>query len=143
MIKLRMREASELVDIGRIPDLSSMKLNDSVLNIGALTIHALIAESENARKVPLIAQAASGIADWQIRSMGTIGGGLIVADSIGCWPTSLLTAYIKVQVIGPQGSRSIAKRNGIWGRLAYYMMREQVPIKQGNNAKTRTWFRSE
>lgn len=82
MIKPRMREASELVDIGRIPDLLSMKLNESVLHIGALTTHVLIAESEDVRKVPLIAQAASGIADWQIRSRGTIGGGLTVADRI-------------------------------------------------------------
>lgn len=50
MIKLRMREASELVDIGRIPDFSSIKLNESVLHIGALTTHALIAESEDVRK---------------------------------------------------------------------------------------------
>jgi len=141
-IKLRMGEASELVDIGRILDISYVKLNESVLQIGALTTHALIAASEDARKAPLIAQTASGIADRQIRSMGTIGGGETVAHRIACWPTSLLTVDTKVQIIGPQGSRSVAKKNCIWGRLAYAMMRLQTAINQGNNARIRSWFRS-
>ncbi|MEH6581836.1 MAG: xanthine dehydrogenase family protein subunit M [Halioglobus sp.] len=108
MMKLRMGEASELIDIGRLPDLSYVKLEGATLKIGALTTHALIAASEAARTVPLIAEAAGGIADRQVRSMGTIGGGLSVADPSGCWPTSLRTLDTLVHVVGPDGSRSIA-----------------------------------
>jgi aerobic carbon-monoxide dehydrogenase medium subunit len=108
MMKLRMGEASELVDIGRLPDLSYVRLEGSTLRIGALTTHALIAASEEARQVPLIAEAAGGIADRQVRSMGTIGGGLSVADPSGCWPTSLRALDTSVQVAGPSGNRSIA-----------------------------------
>jgi carbon-monoxide dehydrogenase medium subunit len=108
MMKLRVGEASELVDIGRLPDLSYVRLEGSTLRIGALTTHALIAASEEARQVPLVAEAAGGIADRQVRSMGTIGGGLSVADPSGCWPTSLRALDTTVQLTGPNGSRSVA-----------------------------------
>lgn len=108
MMKLRMGEASELVDIGRLPNLSYVKVDGGRLHIGALATHAMIASSENARRVPLVAETAGGIADRQVRSMGTIGGGLSVADPSGCWPTSLSALDALIQVTGPQGGRSIA-----------------------------------
>ena len=108
MMKLRVGEASELVDIGRLPDLSYVTLEGSTLRIGALTTHALIAASEEARQIPLVAETAGGIADRQVRSMGTIGGGLSVADPSGCWPTSLRALDTTVQLTGPNGSRSVA-----------------------------------
>ncbi|MFK8050578.1 MAG: xanthine dehydrogenase family protein subunit M [Halioglobus sp.] len=108
MMKLRMGEASELVDIGRLPNLSYVKVEGNRLLIGALATHAMIAASEDARRVPLVAETAGGIADRQVRSMGTIGGGLSVADPSGCWPTSLSALDAVIQVAGPAGSRSIA-----------------------------------
>ncbi len=108
MMKLRMGEANELVDIGRLPDLSYIKIEGTTLCIGALATHASIAASDDARKVPLVAEAAGGIADRQVRSMGTIGGGLSVADPSGCWPTSLSALDAVIQVAGPAGNRSIA-----------------------------------
>ncbi|MFT6366046.1 MAG: carbon-monoxide dehydrogenase medium subunit [Halioglobus sp.] len=108
MMKLRMGDASELVDIGRLPDLSYVKIEGSTLHIGALATHASIAASDAARKVHLVAETAGGIADRQVRSMGTIGGGLSVADPSGCWPTSLSALDAVIQVFGPRGHRSIA-----------------------------------
>lgn len=108
MMKLRMGEASELVDIGRLPNLSYVKVDGNRLLIGALATHAMIAASDDARRVPLVAETAGGIADRQVRSMGTIGGGLSVADPSGCWPTSLSVLDAVIQVAGPQGNRSIA-----------------------------------
>jgi carbon-monoxide dehydrogenase medium subunit len=108
MMKLRMGEASELVDIGRLPGLSYVKIEGNTLRIGALATHASIAASEDGRQVHLVADAAGGIADRQVRSMGTIGGGLSVADPSGCWPTSLSALDAVIHVIGPQGNRSIA-----------------------------------
>ena len=108
MMKLRMGNACEVIDIGRLPDLSFVEIRDGILCIGTLSTHASIAASEAAARIPLVQEAAGGIADRQIRSMGTIGGGLSVADPSGCWPTSLRTLKTTVQVMGPAGARSIA-----------------------------------
>ena len=53
MMKLRMGEMSELIDISRLPDVSSsIDERDGALHIGALATHAGIADSEAAARIP-------------------------------------------------------------------------------------------
>lgn len=107
MMKLRMGEMSELIDIGRLPDLSSLDERDGALHIGALATHAAIAASAAAARIPALVEAADGIADRQVRSMGTIGGGLSVADPSGDWPTILRVLNADIDVAGSAGSRTV------------------------------------
>ena len=50
MMKLRFEEPSDLVDLGRIPEMSYIEHDKSEIRIGALATHAAIAKSEPAAR---------------------------------------------------------------------------------------------
>jgi len=107
MMKLRMGDVSDVVDIGRLQDLAYIDERDGMLHIGALATHANLADSEYSALVPMLREAASGIADKQVRSMGTIGGGLSTADPSGDWPTVLRILNTTVVLGSSAGERSV------------------------------------
>lgn len=115
MMKLRMGDFPEIVDIGRLPDLSYIEQRGDTVHIGALARHAQIAGSEVAQQIPLLGDIAGGIADRQVRTMGTIGGGIGIADPSGCWPCGLRTLRASVVCSGPNGNRTIAVDDLILG----------------------------
>jgi aerobic carbon-monoxide dehydrogenase medium subunit len=113
ILKMRMDEPSDLVDITRIPELSSIKHDKDVISIGALCTHAQIARSEVARLVPILKDCAGGIADPQVRSLGTIGGSVSVADPSSDWPALLFVMASEVVCEGPKGRRVVPIRDFI------------------------------
>lgn len=108
ILKLRMDEPSDLVDIGRLPDLRFAKHENGWINIGALSPHGWIASSDIAGQVPIVRDCAGGIADAQVRSRGTIGGSVSAADPNCDWPTLLNTLDAEVICTGPNGERNVA-----------------------------------
>jgi carbon-monoxide dehydrogenase medium subunit len=107
MMKLRVGEFRHVVDIGRLSGLAYIERRGDTVHIGALARHAQIAASTIVQEIPLLADVAGGIADRQVRTMGTIGGGLAMADSSACWPTGLRTAGAKAVCTGPKGVRTV------------------------------------
>jgi carbon-monoxide dehydrogenase medium subunit len=107
-MKLRFDEPSDLVDLGRIPDLSYLEHDDAQVRIGALATHGQIASSSIAERIPIVRDCANGIADAQVRSRGTIGGSLATGDPSCDWPALLHTLDAEVLCKGPAGERSIA-----------------------------------
>ena len=108
MLKMRIGEMTELVDIGHLPDMDHIEQRGQTLHIGALATHAQVAASEAASVIPLLAECGGGIADRQVRNMGTIGGGVSVADPSGDWPTGLRTLNASLLLTGPEGSRTVS-----------------------------------
>jgi carbon-monoxide dehydrogenase medium subunit len=107
MMKMRMGDMTDLIDIGRLPNLKHIEKRGDTYHVGALVTHSEAAASELGEAFPIIRDAAGGIADKQVRSRGTIGGGLSVADPSGDWPTSLHTLDVNVICTGPNGTRSV------------------------------------
>ena len=108
MLKMRIGDVAELVDIGHLPDLDHIEQRGDTLHIGALATHANIAASEVASVIPLLAECGGGIADRQVRNMGTIGGGVSVADPSGDWPTGLRTLDANLVLTDPGGNRTVS-----------------------------------
>jgi len=106
-MKLRFDEPQHLVDLGRIPGLSDIRLEGDEVCIGALATHARIAASTVAEAIPAVRDCGSGIADWQVRNRGTIGGALGSADPSCDWPTLLHTLDAVLTCTGPEGTRRI------------------------------------
>ena len=74
----------ELVDIKRIPEGDSIRVEDSCLKIGALAKLSKIAEDPQIKeRMPMLSQAAGSVATPLIRNMGTIGGNL--CQDVRCW----------------------------------------------------------
>ena len=107
MLKLRIGDMAELIDIGRLPDLLHIEQRGNTLHIGALATHGQIGGSELAGRIPALVEAAGGIADRQVRSMGTIAGGLCVADPSGDWPTALRLLDATITAVGSSGTRAL------------------------------------
>ena len=80
ILKLRMDEPTDLVDITRIPESRYIRQEDGLVRIGALATHASVAASDIASLVPSVRDCAGGIADTQVRNRGTIGGSVSAAD---------------------------------------------------------------
>ena len=89
LMKLRFEEPSDLVDLGRIPEMSYIEHDDREVRIGALATHAAIAQSPVAEMIPIVGDCANGIADVQVRNRGTIGGSLASGDPSCDWPALL------------------------------------------------------
>ena len=107
ILKLRMDEVSDLVDIGRLEGLSHVRKEDGFVQIGALSRHGWIARQDIATEIPILRDCAGGIADTQVRSRGTIGGSVSAADPNCDWPALLNTLDAEVLCTGPEGDRRI------------------------------------
>ena len=92
-IKLGMNESALLVDLQAIKSLQEISFQGHRLMIGAMATHAAIEASPLVREfAPGLAALAHGIADQQVRNMGTIGGSLANNDPAACWPAAVLAA---------------------------------------------------
>lgn len=113
ILKMRMDEPSDLVDITRIPELNQISNENGLIRIGALCTHAQIARSELAGTLPILKDCAGGIADPQVRSLGTIGGSVSVADPSSDWPALLFVLDCNIRCQGPEGERTVPIREFI------------------------------
>ena len=90
-MKLRLSAPSDLVDLGSLKELQSLKVDGSNVVIGAMVRHAEVAGSGDVqKKIPALAQLAGMIGDRQVRHMGTIGGSLANNDPAADYPAAVL-----------------------------------------------------
>lgn len=106
LMKLRLSTPAHLVDLNFISETSYIRSNGK-LRFGAMTRHATIAGSADAARIPILHDCAAGIADPQVRHMGTIGGSVAEADPTGDWAPVLLATGASVKTHGLKGERTI------------------------------------
>lgn len=96
-LKQRLRQPSKVIDLGAIGDLKGISVGGGFVTIGAMTLHADVASSEDIKKVaPVIAELAGGIGDPQVRNRGTIGGSIANNDPAADYPAAVLGLDAKV-----------------------------------------------
>ncbi len=90
-MKLRLSSPSDLIDLGSLKELQSLKAEGSTVVVGAMVRHAEVASSSAVQKaIPALAQLAGMIGDRQVRHMGTIGGSLANSDPAADYPAAVL-----------------------------------------------------
>ena len=90
-MKLRLTAPSDLIDLGSIAELKSLKVEGNAVVIGAMVRHAEVAGSSAVKKaIPSLVALASLIGDRQVRHMGTIGGSLANSDPAADYPAAAL-----------------------------------------------------
>src|SRR5438105_6550968 len=108
LMKLRLAQPKLLVDIGRIPGLSYIRVEDGVLAIGAMTTYRDIQLSQEVhRAAPVLTEAAHEVGDPQVRAKGTLAGSLAHADPAGDMPGVVVALGGTVRAVGPNGERDI------------------------------------
>lgn len=104
VMAMRMARPSVLVDVNRLPGLSTVEADGDAVRVGALARHALLqAQDEH----PLLAEAASWIGHTAIRTRGTAGGSLAHADPSAELPAVAVATGARVTVAGPDGVREV------------------------------------
>ena len=90
-MKLRLSSPSDLIDLGSLKELQSLKVEGGNVVVGAMVRHAQVAGSSEVQKaIPALAQLAGIIGDRQVRHMGTIGGSLANSDPAADYPAAVL-----------------------------------------------------
>ncbi len=90
MMKLRLSAPEHLVDLGRIPDLASIREEKGAIHVGAMATHYTVESSPIVRgKCPLLGETVGAIGDVQVRNRGTIGGSIAHADPAADYPAAL------------------------------------------------------
>ncbi|HEY2987475.1 MAG TPA: xanthine dehydrogenase family protein subunit M [Candidatus Binatia bacterium] len=108
-MKLRLASPRYLIDIGRVPGLSGIRIDGDTLAIGALTVHVDIVHSDLIRqRVPGLSDAAGVIGDVQVRNRGTIGGSVAHADPAADFPVILAALNASFVAVSPSGKRTIS-----------------------------------
>src|SRR6266446_3218299 len=106
MMNLRVASPGLLIDISRLPELSSATDAADAVAVGACVTHAAIEDGRVADPSRgLMPRVAATLAYRAIRTRGTIGGSLALSDPAAEWPTVLTALDAEVALSGPSGRR--------------------------------------
>jgi carbon-monoxide dehydrogenase medium subunit len=107
-LNMRLATHAALIDINRLPGLDGISFEPEGLVIGALARHdAVEASSLVARHAPLIAQAMPHVGHRAIRTRGTFGGSVALADPAAELPACLLALDAVIRIAGRGGQREL------------------------------------
>jgi aerobic carbon-monoxide dehydrogenase medium subunit len=108
LMKLRLAQPAEVVDLGRVPGLNAITETDGVVHIGAMTTHHAVEASPIIRvRCPLLAETARHIGDVQVRNMGTMGGSIAHADPAADYPASLVALEARIRLVSAHSDRTV------------------------------------
>ena len=107
-LNMRLSSPKLLIDINGIAALTGISVGNGHLQIGALTRHVEAERSADiAKHAPLLALALPHIGHAAIRNRGTIGGSIAFADPAAELPACLLALASEIEIVGPNGKRSV------------------------------------
>jgi carbon-monoxide dehydrogenase medium subunit len=130
MMKLRLISPAHLVDINKIPGLSTLREADGFLSIGALVRESELEESELIRsKYPLLYDASCHIADPLVRNLATICGNLAHGDPANDHPAAMLALGAVVVAVGPKGRRDISASEFFTGLYSTALAPDEILVE--------------
>ena len=111
-MKQRFAQPGHVIGLRKIPGLNSIEIESTgdigSVRIGALCTQRYIESSEIIRQyVPLVAETFSRVATPRIRSMGTIGGGLVHGDPNQDPPPTLIALGATAVLTSSLGLRTV------------------------------------
>jgi carbon-monoxide dehydrogenase medium subunit len=90
-LKQRLAKPTDLIDLGKIPDLKGIKKDGNAIVIGAMTRHFDVANSAEVKSaIPALADLAGHIGDPAVRHRGTCGGSIANNDPAADYPSAVL-----------------------------------------------------
>ncbi len=129
IMAFRLAAPALLVDLNRIPGLNSIEVREDGVYVGALTRWSQIEADERlASAHPLLREAVTNIAHYQIRNRGTIGGSLAHADPAAEMPALVITCEAEINITGAKSTRTVAARDFIKGPLETALESDELII---------------
>ena len=107
-LKHRRTTPRGLVDIGHIRELQRIERVGNKIRVGSLITYATLLNNETiASKQPVLREAASQIADPQVRNVGTLGGSLCWSDPLYDMPAVMHVLNSSMIIAGKDGERRV------------------------------------
>lgn len=108
LLALRMAAPALLVDLANLRELKGASFHADHIRIGALTRWCDVLDHPELRtRHPLLVEAISHTAHYQIRNRGTVGGSCAHADPAAEMPAVAMTCDAEFEVISTRGARTI------------------------------------
>jgi aerobic carbon-monoxide dehydrogenase medium subunit len=108
MMKLRLAQPKNLIDLRKVTGLSGIKEEKGALVVGAMTTHWEIESSDVLKgKVPVVSETAAMIGDPAVRNKGTIGGSLAHADPAADMPATAIALGFEFVCEGAKAKRTV------------------------------------
>lgn len=116
MLKQRLVSAEQVVDITGIDELDDLTAGDDALRVGATVTYERVRNHPAVgERVPVLKEALGTVGDVQIRSRGTLAGGIAHADPQGDPPVVASALGATLHVAGPDGTRTVPADEFFWG----------------------------
>jgi 2-furoyl-CoA dehydrogenase FAD binding subunit len=129
ILNFRLAEPSVLVDINRIEELSYIKADGGMIEIGAAKTQSELQDWPGlADKAPLLAQAIPHLGHFQTRNRGTVCGSLAHADPSSELPLCLAVLGGEVVLRSTSGSRTVKAADFQTGMLSTSRRTEEIVV---------------
>jgi carbon-monoxide dehydrogenase medium subunit len=129
MMNMRLATPAELIDLNGIAGLDAIHESSGWLEIGALARHHALATSSLIKSCcPLLAEAASTIGHYAIRTRGTLGGSLAHADPAAQLPLVAATLGAEIVANGKRGERRIAAQDFFVSLMTTALERDEIIV---------------
>jgi carbon-monoxide dehydrogenase medium subunit len=127
MMAFRIAQPSLLVDLRKLPGLKEIKIGPDGVRLGALVRWRDILDDRRlAAAHPLLREAVSHVAHYQIRNRGTVGGSLAHADPASEMPGIAQACDAEISVMGKAGARTIKAADFFKGALTTALEPEEI-----------------
>jgi carbon-monoxide dehydrogenase medium subunit len=127
MMAFRIAQPSLLVDLRKLPGLKEIKIGADGIRLGALVRWRDILDDKRlAAAHPLLKEAISHVAHYQIRNRGTVGGSCAHADPASEMPGIAQTCEAEFTVMGKAGARAIKARDFFQGALTTALKPDEI-----------------
>jgi aerobic carbon-monoxide dehydrogenase medium subunit len=141
LMKLRLAIPTVLVDVGRLRELSYVRVEGDTVAIGALTRHRdLEIDAGLAQHCGVLQAVAAQVGDNQVRHRGTIGGSVAHGDPASDLPAALLALDAQFVVRGPGGERTITASDFFLGFLETALAPDELLVEIRVRATGRNGF---
>jgi aerobic carbon-monoxide dehydrogenase medium subunit len=112
LMNMRLSNPEVLIDISRIEELRNFNESNGILRIGALVRHCEIENSSLVKKyAPLLSMALPYVAHKSVRTRGTFGGSVALADPASETPAMTLAHEATMIIRSIHGERKVAAQD--------------------------------
>jgi len=130
VLAFRLAAPKLLVDLRKLADLRHIRITHNGVALGAMVRWCDIESDVRLRTAhPLLLEAITHVAHYQIRNRGTVGGSIAHADPAAEMPGIAMTCEAEIDVLGEGGTRTINAKDFFQGALTTALKADEIIVE--------------